>query len=184
MSGRNLFAIRNDRHLLEKAARERPCVFVSHSSADKAAARKLADWLMEQGVNVYFDEHDQVLRAAAASGEDKAIVQCIHDGLDKSTHAICVISKNTTNSQWVPYEMGYSASRNHPLALVQLAEVKELPSFYKVASVIKDLADLIQYVNKILAGYDLLYEYVKKAYLPGRTSLEGVLLSVRPTTRG
>lgn len=37
------------------------CVFISHKKEDSAAAKQIADYLMNAGVNVYFDEYDNTL---------------------------------------------------------------------------------------------------------------------------
>lgn len=158
----------------------RPYVFLSHASVDKEKVRKIAQFLMDRGVDIYFDEQDQCLLSAISAHSDEAIVQCIHDGLEHSTHALCVLSRSTLESQWVPYEIGYSRRKGHPLALLQLAEVEDLPAFYRVAHVIPDISDLEKYVGQLLKGQETyLVEGVHKALTENRHPLSAIMKPYR-----
>ena len=111
-------------------------------------ARAVAEALLDMGVNIYFDERDPVLQTAAASEDDKAIVDCINDGLDKSTHLLGLITTNTFKSWWVPYEIGGANGRERKCGHLVAKDVTELPSYVKVAPLLLDIDDLAGWVSK------------------------------------
>lgn len=111
-------------------------------------ARAVAEALLDMGVDIYFDERDPVLRTAAAAEDDKAIVNCINDGLDKSTHLLGLITKNTFKSWWVPYEIGGANGRRRTCGHLVAKDVTELPSYVKVADLLLDIDDLAGWVPK------------------------------------
>lgn len=146
MRGANLFpsGIHN---AVRKASTSAVCIFISHSSRDKEAARNVAEYIMDQGLDVYFDEWDIMLQGDA--NDPETIVRCIQDGLKKSTHALCLISEHVLESQWVPYEIGFAHSLERPLALLVLKDVKVLPEFYRISKVLPDIWDLENYINEL-----------------------------------
>lgn len=136
MAGQNLFP--RGRSLNEKLAtgRDRSCVFVSHDSSDKDFARCVAKALMEMNVDVYFDEYDVGLGGAVAAGDDVAIAKCVEEGLDRSTHLLGVLSPNSFESWWVPYEIGGAHGRRQTVAHVVHFRVENLPSYVQLATII------------------------------------------------
>ena len=180
MVGRNLFAEYSVMRQLKEYDRHKPCVFISHSSRDKEAARKVAKVITDADLNIYFDENDEKLRQAASHGEDEAIVACIHDGLAKSTHALCLISANIVSSQWVPYEVGYSVAQEHELALLILKEVESLASFYTVASTLCNQEELRDYVISLCTEGHIPFSEVERAV---QTALIGVGTILRSSGR-
>ena len=82
-------------------------VFISHQKKDKKEAKEIADYLKTVGIEVYFDEYDRELQIATETDNPKAVVSAIKKGINNSTHMLCLISKNTLFSKWVPFEVGY-----------------------------------------------------------------------------
>lgn len=72
-------------------------VFISHNKADKASARALAVLLVEQGVDVWFDEWD------IRPGE--SIVGGIEEGLADANVFVLLWSKSASASNWVGTEV-------------------------------------------------------------------------------
>lgn len=124
------------------------CVFISHSSKDKPMARAVAASLLDMGVNIYFDERDLLLQAASGIGNDAAIAKCIEDGLDRSTHLLGLITSNTFQSWWVPYEIGGATGRSRTCGHLVSSDVNRLPSYVKVAPLLLDIDDLAAWVAK------------------------------------
>ena len=147
MKGANLFDNRSQ--FSAKALSSSLCVFISHKSEDKPMARVVAKALLDMGVNIYFDERDVILQTAATDGNDQAIVKCINDGLDHSTHLLGLITKNTFKSWWVPYEMGGATGREKICGHLVSSDVTELPSYVKVAPLLLDIDSLAEWVKKI-----------------------------------
>lgn len=173
MSGRNLFET-----FYRSAAGYGPssmCVFISHKSEDKAMARAVAEALVALEVNIYFDERDDCLRAAAASGDDLAVVKCIEDGLDRCSHLLGLITEQTLPSWWVPYEIGGAAGRKRRCAHLVRNKVTRLPSFIKAAEVLLDFDDLVRWVGQPGTERDRILQKVAsfraaqlvESYVPG-----------------
>jgi len=72
-------------------------VFVSHNKADKATARALATLLVEQGIDVWFDEWE--------IEPGQSIVGGIEEGLTRSNVFVLVWSGNAQKSNWVGAEL-------------------------------------------------------------------------------
>lgn len=72
-------------------------VFVSHNKADKATARALATLLVEQGIDVWFDEWE--------IEPGQSIVGGIEEGLTKSNVFVLIWSGNAQKSNWVGAEL-------------------------------------------------------------------------------
>jgi hypothetical protein len=119
-----------------------PCVFISHSSIDKPFARQVANALTSMRLDIYFDEHDQCIKNLSGQTQDERVVRCIEAGLDGSSHLLGLISKNTKESWWVPYEIGGAAGRRHGCAHLVSAEVQRLPAYIKAARLLLDQDDL------------------------------------------
>lgn len=107
------------------------CVFISHQQKDKDAARLIADYLINCGIDVYFDEYDLNINRS----NPNSVVNAIKAGINKSTHLMCLLSENALQSKWVPWEVGYGY--NHNVFCVRLKEVafKMLPEYLQVVPV-------------------------------------------------
>ena len=124
-------------------------VFISHQKNDRDEAEKIAKYLERVGIEVYFDEYDKELQIATTNDNPKAVVNAIKNGINNSTHMLCVISKNTLTSKWVPFEIGYGFDKTD-LATVTLKGISnsELPDYIKVAPIIRDIYDLNKFIEK------------------------------------
>ena len=129
-------------------------VFISHQKKDREEAKQIADYLKKVGIEVYFDEYDRELQIATVNNDPKRVVQAIRNGINNSTHMLCIISKNTLYSKWVPFEVGYGYDKTD-LATLTLKGIKnsELPDYIKVAPIIRDIYDLNKFVEKYGVKY-------------------------------
>ncbi len=80
-----------------------PKVFLSHSSKDKAFARKLAEELTANGAQVWIDE------AELKIGD--SLIQRIGDAVADSDYMAVVLSQNSVQSSWVLHELSMAMSR-------------------------------------------------------------------------
>jgi hypothetical protein len=78
-------------------------IFVSHSSKDKAFARRLVNSVEFYGIPYFLDEREIKV------GEN--IPETIYNALGRATHVIYVISKNSINSKWVAEELSVAKTR-------------------------------------------------------------------------
>ena len=143
--GRNYLTLNESERQLFSSSPSHPCVFISHKKEDVDFARNLSDYVMERGINVYFDENDPILAKEHKSPDE--VVNAIKVGLEKSTHMIIVLSKNTLESNWVPWEVGFASAKDKEYRLLRLNDVyRDIPEFYKVAKILNDYDDLDKYL--------------------------------------
>ena len=162
--GRNYLTLNESERRLFSSSASRPCVFISHKKEDADFARHLSEYVMERGINVYFDENDPILAKEHKSPDE--VVNAIKKGLEKSTHMIIVLSKKTLESNWVPWEVGFASAKDKEYRLLRLNDVLgEVPEFYKVAKILNDYDDL----NKYLAS-------MKKTQTNNQISNDDVIL--------
>ena len=145
VKGRNYLTLNESERRLFSSSASQPCVFISHKKEDADFARHLSDYVMERGINVYFDENDPILAKEHKSPDE--VVNAIKKGLEKSTHMIIVLSKKTLESNWVPWEVGFASAKDKEYRLLRLNDVLgEVPEFYKVAKILNDYEDLNNYL--------------------------------------
>lgn len=143
--GRNFFNLNESDRRSFSSSSSQPCVFISHKKEDAEFARNLSDYIMEKGINVYFDENDPIL--ANEHNTPDSVVNAIKKGLEKSTHMIIIWSKMTIESNWVPWEVGFASAQNKEYRLLRLKDLYEdVPEFYKVAKILNDKDDLDKYL--------------------------------------
>lgn len=137
MDGRNLFESRWISFGSKSAsAGPRFGVFISHSRGDKNKARDVARALEASKVDYYFDENDEELQLADEQGDHLKVVQCIENGLRACSHLLGIITENTKDSWWVPYEIGSATGRSQDCAHLIDKDFSELPSYIKAAKVL------------------------------------------------
>lgn len=127
------------------------CIFLSHQQKDKDVCRKIADYLMNAGIDVYFDEDDEDLKTYRQSNRPEGVVDSIKKGINSSSHTLVVVSKNTLYSSWVPWEIGYGYDKTH-LGVLTLKGITNasLPDYLKTASIlIRGTKSLNEYLSKL-----------------------------------
>jgi len=119
------------------------CIFISHQQKDKEAAKKIADYLLKAGIDVYFDEYDKDLKLHNQTGNPKAVTQAICNGVNNSSHMLVLVSPNTLYSSWVPFEIGYGFDKTELSVLcLKGIQVGGLPDYVRTARIIRDIYDL------------------------------------------
>jgi TIR domain-containing protein len=168
MSGQNWFGVS-----ASQARNGAPCVFISHAKMDKEYARQFARILLGLSLDIYFDEHDQFLKQASQLGDDEAIVRCIEDGLDNSTHLLGLITQNAKDSWWVTYEIGGAAGRKRECAHFVAPDVMDIPPFIRIHPLLFDQEDLTFWAASLLGKpKDAFPEsLIRKIFPPERENL-------------
>ena len=82
-------------------------VFISYSLKDRAWARNLFEALQDRGVSVWYDE------AEVRPGD--ALLERIHEGLDKSHDIIFLIGVGASKSNWAAAELGAALALHKPI---------------------------------------------------------------------
>lgn len=132
------------------------CVFLSHQKSDGAICRQIANYLMAADIDVYFDENDSDLRIYRQTNNPKGVVDSIRKGINKSSHMLVVVSPNTIQSKWVPWEVGYGYD-NTKLGVLTLKGVQDyqLEDYLKTVTIIRGTKTLNQYLSE-LKGLNLM----------------------------
>lgn len=143
------------------------CVFLSHQKKDRNSCKKIADYLIDANIDVYFDEYDIDLKIFSQENRPQGIVDCIRKGIKSSSHMLVVISPNTINSKWVPWEVGYGYE-NTDLGVLTLKGIKD-----------EGLPDYLKTTKQIIRGTESLNIYL--ANITGKTvpSMESAALIER-----
>ena len=79
------------------------CVFISHQKGDKAAAIKIAQYIQNSGIDIYFDEKD----SSIDRDDPKSVVAAVKTAIRHSTHMLCILSNNALKASMMPWEIGY-----------------------------------------------------------------------------
>jgi hypothetical protein len=128
-----------------------PCIFISHKREDTEACQMIADYILDAGIDVYFDKYDKTLMQLVEEGDPNKLTQRIKDGINKSTHMLCVVSIETVRSYWVPFEVGFGYERV-PLGILTLKGVQEssLPDYMRTTEVIRGTKTLNELISRLL----------------------------------
>jgi hypothetical protein len=137
------------------------CIFLSHQQNDKVVCRRIADYLMNANIDVYFDEDDEDLKFYRQSSRPQGVVDSIKKGINNSSHMLVVVSPNTVSSRWVPWEVGYGYD-NTDLGVLTLKGIKDedLPDYLKTTSIIRGTKSLNSYLSKITGKGQSLMESI------------------------
>ena len=125
------------------------CIFISHKYEDLSAARKVADYVMAYGVDVYLDDRDLKLKKAVDAHNSQGIVSCIETGINSSTHILVLVTENTRKSWWVPYETGYAKKGKKGIASLLLKEADEFPDYLKIETTLAGFEDLTKFLDTL-----------------------------------
>ena len=119
------------------------CVFISHQKQDRVQAKKVADYLIQVDIDVYFDEYDEELRLQHQENNPRLVTNSILKGINNSSHMLVIVSPNTIKSEWVPFEIGYGYEKIE-LSVMCLKGIPKggLPEYIRTAKIIRDLYDL------------------------------------------
>lgn len=131
-------------------ARGVKCVFISHQKKDRDEAKKIADYLINANIDVYFDEYDLDLKIQSEADNPKAVTAAICTGINNSSHMLVLISPNTIDSNWVPFEVGYGYDKTD-LAVLTLKGIPKgtLPAYVRTATIVRDIDDLNKFIARL-----------------------------------
>lgn len=148
------------------ASIEKPCIFLSHRSLDKDMVEDIGKYIMNKGIDIYFDKYDKNLQKADAQGNDEATTKCIQEGLKESTHVMCLLSPVTVTSWWVPYEIGYGENIAKDIFSLKLAELKKeyIPAYLRIRECLMGWSELDEYLMKLIIKFSILNESEYKTY--------------------
>lgn len=115
-------------------------VFLSHKNEDMEVAGAIAFRLRHHHqIDVYLDVIDGNLDK---NGPDLA--DYIRDEMEKCTQLLAVISSKTSESQWVPWEIGVATEKERPLASF-INPPAVIPEFLRKWPYLQSLQDVDRY---------------------------------------
>ncbi|MEC1717789.1 toll/interleukin-1 receptor domain-containing protein [Schinkia azotoformans] len=139
--------------LLEFASidKGKPCIFLSHISLDNSLVEKIGEYIIKAGIDIYLDSKDADLQKAVDQKNDLAVTKFIEDGINKSTHLMCIISEKTQNSWWVPYEIGYGKKASKNIVSMNLKTIPsdKLPSYINITQHLTGIKSLNQFLKNL-----------------------------------
>jgi hypothetical protein len=122
-------------------------VFLSHQRADSVKAAEISTRLSSKhGIQSYLDVIDPYL---GKPGEDLA--RHIRAEMSKCTQLLAVVSYNTKESQWVPWEIGVATEKDFPLATFA-NYTSAVPEFLRAWPYLRTLEDVDKYAEASKRG--------------------------------
>ncbi|HEY1122520.1 MAG TPA: toll/interleukin-1 receptor domain-containing protein [Haloferula sp.] len=144
------------------------CVFISYSRKDREDAIRVADMIRDLGIGVYFDQYDTALQLADEQDNHQKVVECIDNGITHSTALLGIITENTKESWWVPYEIGSANGHGISHAHLVTKEVKRLPSYIQASTILPSIRSLDEWLSQHLESHlsktELLFEQLERVY--------------------
>ncbi len=118
-------------------------VFISHKKEDSNHAKEIANYLRYfDEVSCYLDILDPVLNSF--EGDD--LGEYFREKLGGCTHLMAILSDETKESWWVPFEIGIATEKQYPIVTFAVEDVN-LPLFLKKWPYLRKLDDLQQYFD-------------------------------------
>ncbi len=77
-------------------------IFLSYSHADKEYVSRVVKWIQSKGIPVYIDYLDDEL----SEKSDVEAAKILRDRIQNSTKLMILSTSNTSNSKWIPWELG------------------------------------------------------------------------------
>jgi hypothetical protein len=102
-------------------------VFLAHSSDDKKSLPAVIKFLEGYGVKVYIDKRDPRLPKRTS----KETAEMLKDQIKRSRKFIVLVSENSKDSKWVPWELGISDNEKtvQNIALLPLDLIQAKPEW-------------------------------------------------------
>ena len=120
------------------------CVFISHQKKDKEVAKAIADYFLKAGINIYFDEYDTSIDI----NDPKSVVASIKLGIRRSSHMLCLLSRNAMESKWMPWEIGYGYDKTVLVGLTVKEIAKStLPEYLQIIPVFRGTKSLNKFLE-------------------------------------
>lgn len=134
------------------------CIFISYTKEDREEVIELGNYILNTGFDIYLDVYDLDLQQAVENEDPIAITQSIERGLSFCTNVICVVSEETVNSWWVPYEIGFGKRAEKPLATLILKDTVTIPSYLEITQLLKGTRTLNEYLIEVSKKSKILLE--------------------------
>lgn len=115
-------------------------VFISHKDTDAVVARRVAQRIRTHGLEVYLDVIDPTLRKDGPDLADYLLTK-----MSQCQQLIAIISRETQDSWWVPWEIGVGSEKNFRMATYATASASSIPDYLRKWPILKSEADVDTY---------------------------------------
>lgn len=116
-------------------------MFISHQKKDADIAYAIHNELNNYDIKAYLDTFDNSLLS-----DSKILTEHLKDIVRNSSDILVVMSENTKNSWWVPFEIGIAANQDLP-TVTFLQDYVSLPEYLDYWPRLKSLDDIAKYVK-------------------------------------
>jgi len=116
-------------------------VFISHQQRDSMLARTIYDELKNWDIDAYLDILDNFHNM-----DGKYLTKHLKKILNQSTDILVVMTKNTSKSWWVPFEIGMAAQKDLRTVTYLQAGV-DLPEYLDYWPRLKKIDDIKKYIE-------------------------------------
>lgn len=116
-------------------------VFISHRTIDDYLAQVIHDHLTKtHGIECFLDQNAGII-------QPEHVTRVITRALDLCSHLMVVITAETRDSWWVPFEIGYATSRNRAIASYTNYAQEKLPEYLWGWPILENLSELNQFAR-------------------------------------
>ncbi len=115
-------------------------VFLSHKKTDRSDAISIASYLKNRGVICYVDEFDPTLQ------NTNDITKSIMDRVRACSHLMAVVSENTNDSWWVPFEIGVASEIDKRICSYKIRSVS-LPEYLEKWPILRTSTHLDKFIQ-------------------------------------
>ena len=122
---------------------KKPYVFVCYSHHDRQDASNFSTRLDEAGIDHFFDKNDIPWGGS--------IPESVHSALEDTTDLVVLISKDSVESPWVAYEVGFARGKKANLQPYLIDQSTSLPGFLGDIRYLKDLDEELDWRKKLLS---------------------------------
>lgn len=147
--GINYFSYINEKYNKREPipVRYKPRVFISHQKKDSDVANTVAEYLLDAGIDIYFDQLDKSIDRS----DPHSVVKAIRRGIENSSHMLVLFSQNTLGSMWVPWEIGYAYNSAISLNVLRMKGVtkEQLPDYLKVVKMVMSIYQLNDLISTV-----------------------------------
>ncbi len=117
-------------------------VFISYKKEDEGIARQIDSTLKSHHIETYLDILDPSLI-------DKTyITKKILNGLHRCSHLLAIISTITSESWWVPFEIGVATEGDKRIITYSTISIASLPDYLKIWPIISQMAQIGMFARR------------------------------------